>query len=698
MSNHGGIGVPSVGGDGNQSRSGGRRNKDVAASSAVAVRLCDPSEWMLVVALGNQFKRYLGLYPAGALLEAIRDERVIAAFRENELLGYVLFDLPRSDIRLVHLCIAVGSRRLGIARKLVDEIQKRHPDRDGIRLKCRRDYEAHKIWPKLGFQAQSLPSGRGKQKAEMTAWWRGFGHVDLFGAALEDEERVLAVLDTNVVLDVLLQRNPSTQQYLEAPGLDNEVILCLTRSVKNELSDVRDPKQRRAVMEQLAQFQELAGELRVCEDLTDELLAAVPPGELQRDPSLSSDARVLAETIVAGASVLLTNDDNAAQALRAAANLHGVEILHPSQLVVVIEELKGVRSDAPDRIQNTAYMVVQASAGADRELDHLVSSYLGETKADFVELLRSNARSDVRIIRTAESSLADGLVVSQAHSDELIVAVFRVRKSPLGPTLLKQMLFQLRQQALRAATARIVFMDPAPGGGEVAAGILQAEGARFIDGRWVIEVVDSQLYLGDMMADNIAPWKLKPWLEPQGEHALDYARLERELWPLKIRDAPLACYVIPIRQAYASELLGYDAPLLNRTNSLGISRRHVYYKSPNIVPDSPGRILWYVSGRSGGVIVAASQLLSSHRSSPRTLHSRFSKYGVWAISDIEECSRRDLAVALRFGDTEVFPHPIKRSEAELITTRYGNQLGTIPTVRRITDEAFHDLYSKGMNR
>ncbi len=679
------------------------RAQDEPVTSPVTVRLCQPNQWMSVVALGDQFKRYLGLYPAGALLEAIRDERVIGAFRGGELLGYVLFDLPRSDIRLVHLCVATESRGLGIARMLVDDIERRHPDRDGIRLKCRRDYEAHKIWPKLGFQAQSLPRGRGKQKADMTAWWRGFGSMDLFAAALEDEERILAVLDTNVVLDVLLERSDTTAQYLGAPGLDNEVVFCLTRSVKNELANVSDPGHRRKVMDRLAQFQILTGELAVCDELTTELVASVAHRELEKDPSLMNDARVVAECIVAGASVMLTNDENATKLLRGIANTHGLEMLHPSQLIVVIDELKGVRRDAPDRIQNTSFLVSAATAGVDRELDHMVSSYLGETKVDFVRLLRSKATTDVRIIRTADSLLADslladGLVATHTREEVLDVELLRVRKSPLGPTLLKQLLYQLRQQALSAGSARIVISDPSPGGGEAAHQILAGEGARRIEGTWTIEVVDAQLGLEDIIRGRLESWELEPWLESEVITSSDFARLERELWPLKIRNSALHCYVVPIRQSYASELLGYDSPLLDRADTLGISRRHVYYKSPNFHPEGPGRILWYVSGRGGGVIVASSQLLSTHQASPRALHSRFRKYGVWTLRDIEESARGGSAVALRFGDTEVFRHHVKRAEAELITTRYGNQIGTVPTARRISDDAFHEIYSRGMNR
>lgn len=673
--------------------------KDTEAAPTLTIRQCVEADWHDVVELGDKFKKYLGLYPAHAMLEAICNARVIGAFIGDHLAGYVLFDLPYSDVRLVHLCVRQDLQGYGTARKLIDEIQIRHGDRQGIRLKCRRDYTAHQIWPKLGFQAESLPTGRGRDKAEMTAWWRGFGHADLFSAAREDDIRVQAVLDTNVILDIALGREPLTKQYFDAPSLSEEVIYCITRSVKNELSETRDPVERRTVMAGLAKYESLTGDLAIGDELVKELLGGIDPAEIRKDPSLPSDARVLAETIVAGASVMITNDDNAGRILRPQAERHGVDILHPSQLVVKVEELKGIRRDAPDRIQNTSITIARALAGADRELDHLITSHRGESRPAFAKLIRSKANTNVRTVHAADSRLADGLVATTVSGDTLEIPILRVRRSPLGPTLLKQILFQLRQEALQSGALRAVITDPAPGGGEIAESILSEEGFRLLNQHWSVEIVDAQLRRDDIWAENYAPWDLRPWMEPGEVSAKDLARLEHELWPLKIIDAPLPCYVVPIKQRYASELLGYDTPLLARSDGLGISRRHVYYKSANLFPAAPGRILWYVSGKAGGVIVAASQLVSTHRGSARSLHARFRKYGVWSYADVEERARKTgSAVALRFGDTEVFRRDVKLSDASRIVEHYGRMLGTVPTVRRIDGEAFQKIYAMGMNR
>lgn len=663
-----------------------------------AIRPCTESEFEAVVRLGDRYKRYLGLYPREAYLVSIRAGCIYGAFYQDELIGYVLFALPYADVRLIHLCVDPGYRNAGLARRLIDEIQKRHGDRQGIRLKCRRDYPAHKVWPRLGFQAESLTQGRGKDKAEMTVWRRSFGHADLFSSWLADDPRVQVALDTNVIMDVLLRRNQETEEFLDSPVLQGEVSYCISRSVRNELSELQPPSERQRVMSRLAQFEELSSELRACDTLHEELVQGLSSVDLAKDHSLRADARLLAETIVSGASVLVTRDDNAATLLRPLAQQHGVDILHPSQLILMIDELKGVRRDGTERLQNTELTLGGASAGIDRELDHLVSTHSGETKSQFRKIVRSKMASDIKIVHTADSRLADGVVVTNTVNGNLEVELLRVRRTPLSAALLKQLLFQLRHEAMSRGASRIVLTDPAPGGGESYVGILEQEGAKLINGCWTIEVVDVQLDLSVLRA-GLSPWNLSAWLDGGLETPEDFAMLEHQLWPLKVRSAPLHCYVVPIKQSFASELLGYDAPLLTRRRDLGISRRHVYYKSAPYKPAAPGRILWYVSGRRGGSIVASSQLISSHRGSPGALHKRFHKYGVWTQTDIEaHATRTGEAVALRFGDTEIFRSFIKLSHADAIVSAHGRALSTVPTVREIPDAAFHEIYSRGMNQ
>ncbi|WP_261372297.1 PIN domain-containing protein [Arthrobacter woluwensis] len=532
----------------------------------------------------------------------------------------------------------------------------------------------------------------------MVAWWRGFGHPDLFASALEEDDRIQVALDTNVALDILLGRNTETDGYLRSPALVDDVTYCIMGSVKTEISGLPEKDERDRAMRGIHRFQSLASDVYAAEFLTGEIVSKIHPSRLEADDSLRNDARVLAEAIVGGASVVLTNDENAARVLREIGQERGVDVLHPSQLIVALPKLQGQQREDPERIQNTNVTITNGVPGLDRELDFLVSHRSGETKADFRRLIRSCGSIAMTTLHVSDSRIVDGLIATEVTGNRLFVRIFRFRKSSFESTLLRQMLFFLRQQAVEKSACGVTISDPHPGGAADPSGILTQEGARQVRGEWQIDVVAKVLSISEVLDYEICGAKVKARLGESEVSPSALARLERDLWPLKIHDAAMENYVVPIRPGYASELLGYDQPLLARSRDLGMSRRHVYYKSPNGCPRAPGRVLWYVSGPNGGSIVAASQLLRTHVASPDVLHSRFQQYGVWTLRDIEKQARDGRAVAMQFGDTEVFARPVRLSEAEAIVNMYGKRLGTMPTTRHITSEAFQRIYTMGMKR
>ena len=125
-----------------------------------------------VIALADRNRRWLGFLPASALRQMAAARRVLVTTSEDQVLGYVLFDLTRSDIRLVHVCVDDAARGSGLARRMIDELSTRHLGYSGIRLTCRDDYEASKVWPKLGFRPVREKPGRGKDRKRLTVWWK----------------------------------------------------------------------------------------------------------------------------------------------------------------------------------------------------------------------------------------------------------------------------------------------------------------------------------------------------------------------------------------------------------------------------------------------------------------------------------------------------------------------------------------------
>ena len=95
----------------------------------------------------------------------------------------------------------------GIARQLVEGIVERHSHRAGIRLSCRKDYEADAMWPHLGFRRLGEKPGRGRDQLPLVAWWRPIAARTLFDEPEQDDPRMVAAIDTNVLLDILEQRD-----------------------------------------------------------------------------------------------------------------------------------------------------------------------------------------------------------------------------------------------------------------------------------------------------------------------------------------------------------------------------------------------------------------------------------------------------------------------------------------------------------
>jgi hypothetical protein len=173
------------------------------------------------------------------------------------------------------------------------------------------------------------------------------------------------------------------------------------------------------------------------------------------------------------------------------------------------------------------------------------------------------------------------------------------------------------------------------------------------------------------------------------------AEIERAWWPVKIIDSDIASWVVPIQQRFASDLLNFPEGLLRRSSTLGLSREHVYYRSPGAAkPVAPARLLWYVSKNSiaPGGIVAASHLDLVLHGEPDDLFSRFQHLGVWHLDQVRAVARKGQVQALRFSDTEVFAAPMPYHDVVGV-------LGSAPqSPRRVSPESFIKIYKDRVRR
>src|SRR5262249_5750180 len=148
-------------------------------------------------------------------------------------------------------------RRKGVARELVNHLQRNTEDLDGISLKCRRDYEASKLWPALHFVARGEQVGRGKERAQPMLW-----HVDYENntrvSQIEQEkiESTLCVsIDLNIFLDLTDPSRPGHEESgsLLADWL-SDLELYITDETFNEIARIEDVSLRRRQREFAQRF------------------------------------------------------------------------------------------------------------------------------------------------------------------------------------------------------------------------------------------------------------------------------------------------------------------------------------------------------------------------------------------------------------------------------------------------------------
>ena len=206
-----------------------------------------------VIQLGDTRSKWVGFFPENAFRTCASDGGIYGAVISGTLAGYIMYSVSKSRASIQQLCVNPDFEGNGIARFLVDGLRELTRDLDGIHLHCRKDFPAHKMWPKLGFKYVGEKRGRGKKETILIRWWIDHGQPDLFTQARDKkaENRQLVVVDANVLYDLQNaeqgENNEST--ILTADWLPETVEYCVTREIFNEIlrcDGIMQRKQRSA--------------------------------------------------------------------------------------------------------------------------------------------------------------------------------------------------------------------------------------------------------------------------------------------------------------------------------------------------------------------------------------------------------------------------------------------------------------------
>lgn len=569
-------------------------------------------------------------------------------------------------VSLTHLCVDAEHRGSGTARALVDAIVERNPNSPGIRLSCRKDYDAHHMWPKLGFTRWGERPGRSKAGHLLVVWWRPIAALSLFDVQPEvEDDRLVVALDREILAEISGDEPARESAALIADWVDEFAEMVVTEDVAS-------------VWEGDGRSERVAGDLRY------RVLRSASREQSERTHALLTDSldsrstsRLLTSISQAsegGASHFLTRDAEALAHSDTIEGLIGLTVLTPEDFLLRLHA-QGDERDFRTRAIAASGLSISSSPTIPTQED-LASLRLPVPDGCMAELRRrlvgTVARDSGRVdVIVADDGSRLALTASYRQDRGVVVAVLRT--SPIGDayTCTRQLSHHLRVRAASQDLAQVRVEDVVEG---AATRALADEGFRKHADTWIAEVRTDIYGPGDPLPAEFAdvrPGELAP------ERVSDY---EKYMWPSKVFAGTVPCYVVPIRPEYARVLLGYEEPqgrLFEEHESAAIARENVYYRSPRLL-EVPARLLWWVSGGGAtGGMRAISWLDATDSGDPRQLHLKYRHRGVLSEQEVVgrarvyQTSGAQKVTALLFSRTEVFPGPVPLARARALDARMG---------------------------
>ncbi len=367
-----------------------------------------------------------------------------------------------------------------------------------------------------------------------------------------------------------------------------------------------------------------------------------------------------------------------------------------------VDELRQAQMYRPADLMGTEFRSGEVAPGAEEELVAFFNQTGGDDGSAFAERLRALDQGKVAWRREL---LRDGqghpvaLYAWALGGRTLVVPMLRTTTHPLEETLARQLLFLLKRLGRDSGAEIVRVSDSHPS--EAAKSAAGDDGFFEPRGELVALVVD---VCGTASEVGTAAGGVARELAVQPGIPAELASVvERAWWPAKVIDSELPSFLVPIRPRWSTELFNVPAMLIPRSESLGISREHVYYRSSGRRRESvPARLLWYVSEGSspseGQMVVGSSRLDEVLIDTPDTLFSKFEHLGVYGQTEVREAADASgRAMALRFSDTEIFPKPVTLRRLTSLARGRGIPLspGSLISLSKISSELFQAVYQEG---
>ena len=458
-----------------------------------------------------------------------------------------------------------------------------------------RDYQAHNVWPKLGFSPIHSKLGRNKKGLELTFWWKDHYQPDLFSRIEEeDDERLSIVVDANVFYDLEDSQRLTHEESaaLVADWIEPHLRILLTEEMFNEADRLEGKVERKEAKKRVRSYERAKADQSRFVETLEEVRKYFPEDLSEQD---KSDIRHLAWTIASGVLFFVTRDQFLLDMHEVIYANFRVSILRPVELIVRFDDLFGEARSQPVRLAGTL-LDFQEIRNYDEGLylSDFFNNASGEKKRNLKALLRKYfSNPDKYEVKSVSSGINNfALVVfDRSHSGELHIPLYRISSKPEGPTIAYNLV--LHVQKLAAQENRTIvrvsdqFLEP-----NIINRLKEDRFLKVADG-WIKICVDQALdknqlvdYLQSISQESNSNNYVSNLIEAVDEAKIEddkvLSDLERTFWPVKIIDSEIPTFIVSIHPQWAMHLFDEklaSQDLFGARPDLALNREGVYYKA-----------------------------------------------------------------------------------------------------------------------
>ncbi|MFM7205034.1 MAG: hypothetical protein ACKO6N_30030, partial [Myxococcota bacterium] len=504
---------------------------------------------------------------------------------------------------------------------------------------------------------------------------------------------------------------------LVADWLQEFIQLRLTEEIFNEFERRKDPEEIIRLKAFARRFKRLRPHMKAVELCITSLKEQLPIQKKQT--SYQSDIRQIAHAIVGRARFFVTRDNDLLKQHDILLDLFGIELVRPCDVILRIDEMANSARYETGRFGGVASLDCRAiKAGEVRQLSQLFH-LRGERKADFDSRLQrclsSPAEYTSKVILDNTVPLALLVQSNDDNSGFLEIPVIRQSHALAPSGLLQHLLFQSVVGAHQKGHRLVRITEPHLTPDAIES--LREAGFCKRAHEWVKPVVSRVLSVkqieGWLAEDDDLPDAVRKIAEEVAlaTDATDLTsvqkmlELERHCWPLKIVDAPIPTWVVPIKPYWAGQLFEEriaQGQLFGAKKDLILRNDNVYYRAKgNQKLIAPARLLWYVSSAHhepySGSISACSLMSDVQIDKPSPLFRSLRRGGVFKWQNVLETAGGDLQkeiMAFRFRDTELLT-PISLEFLRKIVSQETGRQPNLVSPFKISAACFEQLYREG---